>query len=166
MNAGCYGCFGCNGGAYVSIWGCQGPYYYPPVFTAYTAAPGYYTGYYTGTAVAAVTPQQPQYARPALVDTGVASVAKPAPAPAQVTVRLPANAKLYVDDTACPLTSDTRSFDTPKLQPGQKYYYDVRAEFVSSGSTVSQTQRVVLEAGQQVSVSFPQLTTPVAAAQR
>jgi len=79
------------------------------------------------------------------------------PAPAQVTINLPADAKLFVDDVVCPLTSDTRSFSTPKLRQGQKYFYDVRAEVVRGGATVSETQRVVIEAGKQVSVTFPKL---------
>jgi uncharacterized protein (TIGR03000 family) len=42
---------------------------------------------------------------------------------AKITVTLPANATLYVDNVLCPLTSATRTFATPKLQSGQKYYY-------------------------------------------
>jgi uncharacterized protein (TIGR03000 family) len=85
--------------------------------------------------------------------------------PAQVTIHVPADAKLYIDDVACPLTSDTRSFTTPTLKPGQKYFYDVKAEVMRGGETVADTQRVVLEAGKEVSVTFPRLTA-VATAQR
>jgi uncharacterized protein (TIGR03000 family) len=84
-------------------------------------------------------------------------------APAHLTINLPADAKVFVDDVPCP--ADIRAFSTSNLRPGQKYYYDVRAEVTRSGTTMMQTQRVVMEAGQQVSVSFPQLA-PVATAQR
>jgi uncharacterized protein (TIGR03000 family) len=84
---------------------------------------------------------------------------------AQVTIHVPADAKLFIDDVVCPLTSDTRSFTTPKLKQGQKYFYDVKAEVLRDGETVAETQRVVLEAGKEVSVTFPRLTA-VATAQR
>ena len=74
------------------------------------------------------------------------------------------SAKLFIDDVLCPLTTETRTFATSNLQPGQKYYYTVRAEVNRGGSTVSDTQRVVFQAGQQVSVSFN--TFAVADAQR
>jgi uncharacterized protein (TIGR03000 family) len=78
--------------------------------------------------------------------------------PAQVTVHLPADAKLFVDGVACPLTSDTRSFATPGLQPGQKYVYTMRMEVVRDGATQSESQRVVLEAGQTTNVNFAATT--------
>ena len=42
-------------------------------------------------------------------------VSGPAPAidVARITVRLPAEARLYIDGTLCPLSSDTRTFNTP-----------------------------------------------------
>jgi uncharacterized protein (TIGR03000 family) len=76
---------------------------------------------------------------------------------AQITVRLPAEARLWVDGTPCPLTSDTRSFATPKLETGRQYVYTMRAEVVRDGQTVAQTQRVVLGAGRQVNVTFGEL---------
>jgi uncharacterized protein (TIGR03000 family) len=57
-------------------------------------------------------------------------------APAKITVKLPAEAKLFVDDIACNLTSDERTFETPKLQSGKKYGYTLRAEMVREGRTV------------------------------
>jgi uncharacterized protein (TIGR03000 family) len=76
------------------------------------------------------------------------------PATAKVTVHLPSDAKLFVDDVVCPLTSDWRSFDTPQLQPGQRYFYTIRAEAVRAGKTITQSQRVIVEAGKDVSVNF------------
>src|SRR5262249_30462054 len=88
------------------------------------------------------------------------------PAPARVTVRLPADAALCVDDVPCPLTSGTRSFNTPALQPGQKYFYTVRAEVTRNGEKRSQAQRVILEAGQQVTVTFTDFAPALATAGR
>jgi uncharacterized protein (TIGR03000 family) len=87
------------------------------------------------------------------------------PAPAQVTVRLPADARLYIDNTVCPLTSDTRSFNTPTLQPGQEYFYTFRAEITRDGQTRSQSQRVVVAPGRRVTVQFNNFT-PLQTVQR
>jgi uncharacterized protein (TIGR03000 family) len=86
-------------------------------------------------------------------------------APAKVTVELPSDAKLYVDDVACPLTSATRSFQTPKLDPGQKYAYTLRAEVVRDGKTVAKVRKVEMYAGSSVSVKFEDLE-PLQAASR
>jgi uncharacterized protein (TIGR03000 family) len=83
-----------------------------------------------------------------------ATAARKKAAPAHVTIRLPADAKLYVDNVACPLTSATRSFDTPALDPGRKYFYTVRAEVMRNGQTVVQAQRVEMTAGQKVTVTL------------
>jgi uncharacterized protein (TIGR03000 family) len=85
------------------------------------------------------------------------------PAPAHVVVKLPAEARLFVDETACPLTSATRSFDTPNLQPGQVYYYTLRAELTRGGRPVSESKRATLRAGQETVVEFDELQTVQAA---
>jgi uncharacterized protein (TIGR03000 family) len=92
--------------------------------------------------------------------------------PARVVVELPADAKLFIDDQAMKATSERRSFSTPTLQPGQAYYYEVRAEVEREGKTYSETKRVIVRAGETARASFPELTTagtgaaskPVAAA--
>jgi uncharacterized protein (TIGR03000 family) len=73
---------------------------------------------------------------------------------AQITVRLPADAKLFVDNSPCPLTSGIRTFNTPKLEQGKKYFYTLKAEAVQNGQTVVQSQRVTMTAGQRVNVDF------------
>jgi len=73
---------------------------------------------------------------------------------AQITVRLPADARLYVDNVFCPLTSSTRSFPTPPLQPGRDFYYTLRAEVTRNGETLVRSQRVTVGAGRQVNVEF------------
>lgn len=74
--------------------------------------------------------------------------------PARVTVELPASAELFVNDVRCPLTSGTRSFTTPELQPNQKYFYTIRINNPENGQTVS--RRVIVSAGQHVQVNFNQ----------
>jgi uncharacterized protein (TIGR03000 family) len=85
------------------------------------------------------------------LDAAAAEVAK-------VTVRLPAEAKLYVDDVACPLVSSVRTFETPKLEPGRQYYYTIRAEVQREGRTETESRRVVVEAGKLTTVEFKDIT--------
>lgn len=80
-----------------------------------------------------------------------------APTTGRVTVRLPADAKLTVDGVVCPLTSATRTFDTPPLEPGRQYYYMLTAEVTRDGKVQSDTKRVIVEAGQESSVDFGDL---------
>jgi uncharacterized protein (TIGR03000 family) len=84
--------------------------------------------------------------------------------PAHITVRLPADARLTVDSVDCPLTSDTRTFDTPALVPWQKYYYLLKAEVVRNGRTIAQTRRADFLSGERISVSFDDLGTTAVSA--
>jgi uncharacterized protein (TIGR03000 family) len=185
--SGCYGCFGCYGS--VVTYSYSSPVYVASSYIVPTyTTPSYYVTSSTlsaGSAVSAAANQsQPAGDSQAEISRLRAELEqmkqqfqalkkKPLDetseatgnGPTQVTIHLPADAKLFIDDVVCPLTSDTRSFTTPKLQPGQKYFYDLKAEVVRGGETVTQTQRVVLEAGKEVSVTFPQLPA-VATAQR
>jgi uncharacterized protein (TIGR03000 family) len=76
---------------------------------------------------------------------------------AKIIVKLPADARLYVDGTLCPLTSELRSFTTPELDAGQKYYYTLKAEVVRGGETRTSRKRVIVEAGKDVTVEFADL---------
>jgi uncharacterized protein (TIGR03000 family) len=87
---------------------------------------------------------------------------KPSQTSAKVTVRLPSDARLWVDNVYCPLSSNVRSFNTPQLEPGRRYYYTLRAEINRDGQVVSQNRRVIVSAGAAVEVNFGDLTTAVA----
>lgn len=84
--------------------------------------------------------------------------------PARVRVKLPADADLYVDGVQVPLTSDVRSFQTPKLEAGRSYYYTLKADVVRDGRTVSATKRITVEPGKETNVEFANL--PELAARR
>ncbi|MBY0528335.1 MAG: TIGR03000 domain-containing protein [Gemmataceae bacterium] len=73
------------------------------------------------------------------------------PAPARITVKLPESARLYINDVLCPLTSATRSFDTPRLDPDKDYTYTLRVEL---GQAKSETKQIRFRAGQPVNVEF------------
>jgi uncharacterized protein (TIGR03000 family) len=87
-------------------------------------------------------------------DDGAWTTEKTVASPAHITVRLAADAKLTVDDLDCPLTSSIRTFDTPALAPGQKYYYILTVKERRGGRTVEQSRRVVFRSGERVTVSF------------
>jgi uncharacterized protein (TIGR03000 family) len=77
---------------------------------------------------------------------------------ARLIVKLPADAKLYVDQYASTATGKRiRTFNTPVLEPGQTYYYELRAEMVQNGEKVTETKRVLLRAGREVQTSFEEL---------
>jgi uncharacterized protein (TIGR03000 family) len=84
---------------------------------------------------------------------------------AHVTITLPADARLWVDQVECPLTSAVRSFNTPALQPGQTYFYTIRVQVERDGVPVTDSQRVLLSAGQEVTVNFSNMSA-VSTAQR
>ena len=73
---------------------------------------------------------------------------------AKVIIDLPAEAKLYIDGRLMKTASAHRVFSTPTLQPGQLYYYDLRAEIARDGKVLSQEQRIIVSAGQQSQAAF------------
>jgi len=75
-------------------------------------------------------------------------------APARVTVKVPEDARLFVDNVACPLTTAVRSFETPALEQGKSFAYTLRAEVTRGGKTLTESQKVVMEAGKAVELEF------------
>ena len=82
-------------------------------------------------------------------------------APAILTITVPADAKLYVDGQLTDGEGTTRQFHTPSLQPGQTYYYEMKAEVEIDGDVKSQTKRVLVESGANLSESFDDLEEAV-----
>ncbi len=171
---GCYGgCVGYAGGA--SSWG-------PPIGMPPYTLHGYNQGgtwtagppvvYSNPTAVyGSVTNVNP----PAPTGTGTPADPKPIdpkpmvdPKPAEpkmmgasIKFQLPAGAKLIVDGRATTLTGAERSFSTPPLAAGQKFFYDVKAELMVDGTPVVEEKRVIVEAGANVTETFPKLFAAV-----
>lgn len=138
----CHGCGGCTGygGAYPS-------YHHPYPSDSYPA------GITPGTIVIpAETPKATDATKDAK-DTKDAGKGKSA----GLNFRLPAGATLYVDGRKTDGTGTERSFFTPPLEAGQKYYYEVKAELSVGGQTVTDEKRVVVEAGVDQVVEFTRL---------
>ncbi len=83
-------------------------------------------------------------------------------AAAKIDIHLPSDAKLFVDGVAVQHTGN-RTLETPKLEPGQTYFYTMKAELQVNGQTQTETQRVVVEAGKKVNVEFTKLLSTQAA---
>ena len=167
-------CYGCGGGSvsYGSSWG-------PPVGMLPYTLHGYNSGvapvYGPGAPVVFgnLTSSSAVYGnvyhpnQPPVMTVPVAPMTKPAgsdgmPNGANLKFKVPADAKLYVDGKLAPGTGPERSFYTPPLAAGQKFFYEVKAELVVNGKTVTEEKKVVVEAGASLTESFATLTAAVA----
>ena len=72
--------------------------------------------------------------------------------PAHVTIAAPADARVMVDGVEIPATA--RTFNTPALEAGRKYYYTMKMALTRDGRAVNDSKRVMLESGQDVKVEF------------
>jgi uncharacterized protein (TIGR03000 family) len=79
--------------------------------------------------------------------------------PAQIVVRLPADARLFVDDAPTQSTSGQRLLVTPTLPTGESYAYTLRVEVNRQGRTVADTRTINVTAGQSTSISFEDTST-------
>jgi len=156
--AGCTGgCYGSYGYADYSSSGCNG------CSGSYGAGSPYFS-----TTPGTVVPSSPIIAPDRKSETLPLPNKKPgseslAPAKAKLIVEVPAGAKLYIDDRSMNTPSEHRVFQTPTLQQGQTYFYEVRVEVNHDGKALSQTKRVLLRAGQEVRADFKDMETTATA---
>ena len=57
----------------------------------------------------------------------------------------------------------SRTFQTPKLEPGRTYAYTLKAEVTRDGRTLSETRQVTLRAGKPVTVEFGEMGSALTA---
>ena len=74
---------------------------------------------------------------------------------AHVTVRVPADAQVWIEGTKTTSTGAMRQFQSPPLTPGSRYTYDIKASWNESGREMTQTQHVQVTAGARTNVTFP-----------
>jgi uncharacterized protein (TIGR03000 family) len=77
----------------------------------------------------------------------------------KVTIRVPADAVIFVDDQMNDVRSTVREFRTPQLPKGKTFGYQFRAEVMREGKKVSQVQSVTFKAGENVNVDFRDMET-------
>jgi uncharacterized protein (TIGR03000 family) len=88
-----------------------------------------------------------------------ATAARAGEAPATLRVLLPTDAVLTIDGAPTQATSAVRSFVTPPLPAGRDFRYDLRAQLVRDGKSVTVERRVTVRAGQE---TVTELRPPVA----
>src|SRR5262245_2410610 len=157
-----YGCFGCYGGGYSvgygghGCYGCSGG-----VVVIYRQAPPRKGGKGGGK-----NGDMNKNGKNGKGDKNGDDEARVRPDRATVVVHLPADARLYVDNVLCPLNSNKRTFQTPPLEKGRKYYYTIKARAVREGKPVQESRKVYVAAGKKVRVDFGDLTTTVRTAKK
>jgi uncharacterized protein (TIGR03000 family) len=183
-----YSCFGscygsCSGSCYGSGYGAYGVSYGsswgPPVGMLPYTLHGYNSGvtpvYGPSFPVVGTNLTDPTavYGRvtnpnlPPVMTIPVAPMAKPTgsdapPMGANLKFKVPADTKLYVDGKLAPGSGPERAFYTPPLEAGKKFFYEVKAERVVDGKTVSEEKKVIVEAGSTVTEEFAKLTAALA----
>jgi uncharacterized protein (TIGR03000 family) len=90
------------------------------------------------------------------------SLYQPSGNAARLTVRLPANARLWVEDYQVQQTGPVRVLTTPTLQPGQPYYYTLKAQWDDNGRPVTQERTAQFQAGGDTTVDFTRPAPPTA----
>jgi uncharacterized protein (TIGR03000 family) len=73
---------------------------------------------------------------------------------ATLVVSLPAEAKLAVDGFVTSSTSSVRTLTSPVLENGKDYVYDLKAEVVRDGRTLTSSKQVTVRAGDMVNVTL------------
>lgn len=78
----------------------------------------------------------------------------------QVSITLPADAKLLFNGVVATGSGSTRTFATPPLVVGQVYKYDLTAEVVRNGRTERATGIVIVRAGETARVVLTPIPVP------
>jgi uncharacterized protein (TIGR03000 family) len=150
--------YSCHGYYYGS---CQG-YYYGGCHGYSRGCHGYYytgccgcNGYY-GTVI---VPGHVMYTTAGNQNVIIASADGRAPqaAPAQIRVRLPENARLFVDSVPTNSTSSVRNLATPPLEGGKDFTYTLTASIMRDQKEMKLEKQVTVRAGEttEVSIEFP-----------
>jgi uncharacterized protein (TIGR03000 family) len=73
---------------------------------------------------------------------------------ALLSVKVPTDAKVFVNDRETSSAGTDRQYISRDLQNGARYNYEVRAEFIRDGKPVTETKTVQLTAGQTAGLDF------------
>jgi uncharacterized protein (TIGR03000 family) len=78
---------------------------------------------------------------------------------AEIRLRVPSDATVWVDGDRTRQTGPSRDFVTPTLKPGTTYSYQVKARWMEDGKPVEQTRKVKVRANETTNVDFLSGTT-------
>ncbi len=76
------------------------------------------------------------------------------PRPAEIVVRVPIGAKLWIDGEPTRQTATERRFETPPLKSGKTYGYRLRVEFSKDGRPTVWERRIEIRAGEEKVVAI------------
>jgi uncharacterized protein (TIGR03000 family) len=113
-----------------------------------TPTPSYYGGNYL-------------YQSPPAPTSGLSP--SPTDGRARLTLKVPADAEVWIEGTKTAGVGATRYFQSPPLESGYRYSYDVWATWKENGREVTQTQTVPVSPGANAEVIF--IAQPTLAAQ-
>lgn len=156
------GSWGSSGGSWGSSGGSSGGYYgapvvSPPVVPQGQPAPGGPMGPMGPPAGGQPAPggQLPDALQPG----GPQGQPQPQPTAAaldksvaHMTVKVPADAKVFLQNQQMTMTGPERRFVSPELKAGARYVYSVKVELQRNGKTLTKTTQAEVAAGQQVEV--------------
>jgi uncharacterized protein (TIGR03000 family) len=73
----------------------------------------------------------------------------------EMILKVPAKADVWFNGAKTDAQAKAvRHFVTAALEPGQDYYYDVRVRWTESGRALEQTRRVLVRAGDRLTLNF------------
>ena len=72
----------------------------------------------------------------------------------RLTIIVPAEAKLFIEDQPTQLTGTRRDFISPRLAPGQMFQYTLKAEVERANQKITGTEQFDVKAGDKVVVEF------------
>lgn len=131
---------------------------YPLIYGAYAtwpyAAPISFTN---GASLPSSLPDTSMKPTPVITKAYASELAAPATS-ATVNVLVPSDADLWFEGMLIPEAGRVRRFTTPALDPLQSYSYTVKANWVENGQQITQTQRILVKAGDDLRVRFPSPT--------
>jgi len=177
--SGCYGCggcysyscYGCYGGGFAGIgpmagvgyaggaygnFGMYGAYPVPPQY-------GYGEGLPLDPRAIEVKPEIKLDVKPTEIKpSDVKPMEKkylslPVKDNASIVVRVPAGAKVYIDNNLMKSTATERVFKSPALEPGESYFYMVRAIVEKDGKEIEEVRKVSVRAGEKSLVAFDKI---------
>jgi uncharacterized protein (TIGR03000 family) len=79
----------------------------------------------------------------------------PADTTAQIDLRVPEGAEVWIAGTKTGQTGPQRRFVSPPLTPGKTYTYEVRVTWKDGAREVNQSRELPVDAGARVSATFP-----------
>jgi uncharacterized protein (TIGR03000 family) len=74
--------------------------------------------------------------------------------PARVNLLVPADAKIWFDESQTKQTGAFRSFESPPLPADRDYSYQVRVQWKQDGKDVSEDRKIIVHAGEVINLTL------------